>query len=160
MGFFSDYRQRRLALMGPESVATIEAIERFFDGGRNWTRFAYHWWGKKCVVGALQSMQGGQPEDARYWIRQAIRQLYPGSSLPIMQIESFNDSHSYDEVAAVIARAKQLALAATWEVRQARAAPAAEILPPRRRPALTHQPERPVDVITLADMERVAVKRK
>jgi hypothetical protein len=158
MGFFRNYRQRRVSLTGPESVATLAAIERFFQGGRNWTRGAYHRMnGKKCVVGAVQSVSGGQLEDARYWIRQAILERHPGYAwLPVMQIESFNDSHSFAEVAEVIARAKQLALASM------RQSSAPQILPPPRRPALTHQPEseRPTIDLTLTDIERLLVKRR
>ena len=71
-----------------------------------------------------------------------------------MQIEAFNDNHSFAEVAAVIERAKQLARGAARQVPAP--APAAEILPPLQRPALTHQPEseRPTITVTLADLER------
>ena len=148
MGFFKNYRQRRVSLTGPESVATLSAIERFFQGGRNWTQGAYHRMnGQKCLVGAVQSVRQGSIEDARHHLRQAIAELYPGWSLPGMQIENFNDSHSFREVAAVIERAKQLALGAA---RQSSA------IPPQR-PALTHQP---IIKLAMADLERVAVKRR
>ena len=151
MGFFKNYRQRRLSLTGPESLATLAAIERFFQGGRNWTQGAYHRLnGDKCIVGAAQSMRVGAIDDARYWIRQAIVELHPGYRwLPVMQIEAFNDSHSFAEVAEVIDRAKQLARAAQFS-------------PPPQRPALTYQPEeaRPVVELDLADLERVAVRRR
>ena len=107
--------------------------------------------GKKCLVGAVQSVRGGHLEDARYWIRQAIVERHPDLAwLPVMHIEWFNDSHSFAEVAAVIARAKQLALAAARQP---------EILPPHR-PALTYQPESGSTIgITLTDAERLPVKR-
>jgi len=161
MGFFRNYRQRRVSLTGPESVATLSAIERFFQGGRNWTRGAYHRMnGNKCLVGAAQSVPVGAINDARYWLRQAIVELHPGFAwLPVMQIESFNDSHSFREVAEVIERAKELALASARQ--SSASAPAAEILPPSR-PALTYQPEseRQTIKLTTADLERVAVKRR
>jgi hypothetical protein len=153
MGFFKNYRQRRVSLTGPESIATLTAIERFFQGGRNWTQGAYHRMnGNKCLVGAAQSVRAAAIDDARYWLRQAIVELHPGFAwLPVMQIEEFNDSHSFAEVAAVIERAKELAAAA-------RQSSAAEILPPSH-PALTYQPQERVAIITVADMERVTVKR-
>ena len=164
MGFFKNYRQRRLSLTGPESLATLSAIERFFQGGRNWTQGAYHRLnGNKCLVGAAQSMRQGAIDDARYWIRQAIVERHPGYAwLPAMQIEAFNDSHSFAEVARVIERAKELASASAQPPAHASPAPVAEILPPLPRPALTHQPgnERPTIKLTLADLERVAVKRR
>lgn len=155
MGFLKNYRQRRVSLTGPESVATLTAIERLFQGGRNWTQGAYHRGdGSKCLVGAVQSVRSSAVDDARYHLRRAIAELYPGWS-PVMQIESFNDSHSFAEVARVIERAKELAMGS------ARQSSAAEILPPR--PALTYQPEdeqRPVVKVSMADLERVAVKRR
>jgi hypothetical protein len=156
MGFVKNYWRRRLSLTGPESLATLNAIERFFQGGRNWTQGAYHRAnGQKCIVGAVQTVRQGAINDARCWIRQAIAQLHPGWCA-IMPIESFNDSHSFAEVAEVIERAKQLALASMRQSPQA-----VEILPPPR-PALTHQPEReaPTINLTLPERERVPVKRR
>jgi hypothetical protein len=163
MGFLRNYRQRRVSLTGSASLATLATIEWFFQGGRNWTQGAYHGWnGKKCLVGAVQSVRAGQLEDARYWIRQAIAELHPAYAwLPVMQIEAFNDTHSFAEVAEVIARAKQLALASMRQSPPSRAS-APEILPPPRRPALTHQPHSgPTIELTLSDdSERVPVKRR
>jgi hypothetical protein len=157
MGFLKNYWQRRVSLTGPESVATLTAIERFFQGGKNWTQGVYHAGdGRKCMVGAVQSTRAAPIEDARYWLRQAIAERHP-YWLPVMEIERFNDTHSFAEVAQVIERAKQLAMGA------ARQSSAPQILPPSSRPALTHQPEqdqgRAVKV-TIADLERVAVKRQ
>jgi hypothetical protein len=156
MGFFRDYRQRRVSLTGPESVATLNAIEWFFQGGRNWTQGAYHRLnGNKCLVGAVQAKRQGAIEDARYWLRQAIVDLHPAYRwLPVMQIEAFNDSHSFAEVARVIERAKELATGAT------RQSPVAELPPPQRRPALAYQPQEQVKVIGVADMERVALPKR
>jgi hypothetical protein len=160
MGFFTNYRQRRLSLTGPETVATLSAMERFFQGGRNWTQGAYHRLnGTKCLVGAAHSARVGPINDAQYYLSQAIAELHPGFAwLPVMRIEAFNDSRlSFSEVAAVIERAKQLAAGAARQ-----SAPALEILPALNRPALTHQPEseRPTIKLTMADLERVAVKRR
>lgn len=149
MGFWKDYWQRRVTLTGPESLATLASIERFFEGGRNWTQGAYHRTnGQKCIVGAVQAARHSAIEDARFWIRQAIIERHPRyASLPAMQIEAFNDTHSFAEVAAVIARAKQLALAAA---RQSSRQSAPQIMP--QRPALTHEPQ-----ITVLDLTPYAV---
>jgi hypothetical protein len=156
MGFWKNYRQRRVSLTGPESIETLSAMEWFFQGGENWTKGAYHRRdGSKCLVGAAQSMRTAAIEDARYWVRQAIAERQ-GAPVGLMGIEGFNDSRgSYTEIAAVLARAKQLAAA-----RQS-PAPVAEILPPDRL-ALTHQPESelPTIKVTLADLERVNRRAK
>jgi hypothetical protein len=165
MGFFKDYRETRARLTAAESIATLSAMERLFQGGRKWTQGAYHRMnGNKCLVGAAQSVPVGAINDARYWLRQAIVELHPAYAwLPVMQIEAFNDSHSFAEVARVIERAKKLAAASARPAHVSSApAPAAEILPPSRRPALMHQPEseRPTIKLTMRDLERVAVKRR
>jgi hypothetical protein len=98
-------------------------------------------------------------DDARYWLKRAIAERYPGW-LPFGEIgviESFNDSHSFAEVAAVIERAKQLASAPARQLPPP--APVAQILPPAARPALTYQPQERVEIVTMSDLERVAVKR-
>jgi len=155
MGFREDYRQRRISRTGPESIATLSAMERFFGKrGEHWTQDAYHRGdGTKCLVGAARSMRAAAIEDALYWVRLAIGELHP-DWLPFGQIEDFNDSRaSYTEIAEVIARAKQLAAA------HSQASPAAEIQPPSRA-ALTHQPSERVEIVTMADLERVAVRRR
>jgi hypothetical protein len=84
-------------------------------------------------------------------------------------VEHFNDTRMfYGQIAEVMTRAKQLAT--MWYARALPPPPpVAEILPsplPQvafqrpAYPALAYQPEQQVEVITLADMERVAVKRR
>ena len=96
MGFCKDYWQRRVSRTTPESLATLSAIEWLLQGGKNWTQGVYHALnGKKCLVGAEQTVRQGAINDARYWLRQAIVELHPGYAwLPVMQIEAFNDSDS------------------------------------------------------------------
>jgi hypothetical protein len=145
-----------VSLTGPESIATLSAMERYFGkDGKNWTQDAYHRGdGTKCLVGAARSMRAAAIEDALYWVRLSIGELHP-DWLPFGQIEDFNDSRaSYTEIAEVIARAKQLAAA------HSQASRAAEILPPPSRAALTHQPQERIEIITMADLERVAVRRR
>jgi hypothetical protein len=159
MGFIKGYRARRVSLTGAESVQTLSAMERFFQGGKNWTQGAYHRMdGKKCLVGAAETMRTAPIEDAQFWIKQAIAERSRYSILS--GIEGFNDSRrSFGEIAEVLARAKQLAASQL-------PAPVAERLPPSH-PALTYQPQHqpqqqrgPVVFVTLADMQRVAQRRK
>jgi hypothetical protein len=73
-----------------------------------------------------------------------------------MDIEKFNDSRtSYSKIAAVIARAKELA---TANLRQQVPSPSPQIQ--QSHPALTYRPEERVVTLTLVDLERVAVKRR
>ena len=160
MGWFNDYRQRRLGHTGVDTVNTLSAMEWYFgQGGRNWTRGEYHGAdGTKCLVGAAQALKQGAIEDARYWIRQAIAER-GGLIGAIGSIELFNDTRvSFSDIAEVLARAKQLAMAHAGTPRP-HASPA---LPEVKRPALTHQPQEamPVVKITMADLERVAVPPK
>ena len=153
MGWFNDYRQRRLGHTGVDTVNTLSAMEWYFgQGGRNWTRGEYHGAdGTKCLVGAAQAMKQGAIEDARYWIRQAIAER--GGLIGVIgSIELFNDTRvSFREIAEVLARAKELATA------HARQAP-----PPLspRPPMLQYQPQDNVVRLTMADLQRVAVPKK
>ena len=137
MGFIKNYRQRRVSLTALDTVATLSAMERFFQGGSNWTRWAYHRAnGSKCLVGAAQSMRQGPINDARYWLRQAIAERAPVAGM--LGIEWFNDTRrSYSEVAEVLARAKQLAAQHQAPTpapvrRLPPPAPVMEILPPEK----------------------------
>jgi hypothetical protein len=148
-----------------ESVLeTLSAMERFFQGGKRWGRGALHnpFNGNKCLVGAVSSVQASDgntswvPADAiaaaRYYIQRAVR---AGGSLG--GIEMFNDSRSsFAEIAEVIARAKEMATADALPA----PAPVAQIFSPRPLPALSYQPEERVEIVTMADLERVAVRRR
>jgi hypothetical protein len=145
MGFRSSYWKTRLALTSRDSVETLSAMEGFFRGGAGWTQGVYHRSnGQKCLVGAADHLRASSVDTAKYWLEKAIAEKTHGT---VTHIESFNDSRrSYSEIAEVIDRARQLALA-----HQARPEPA--------RPALTYQreEERPTVKLTMADLERVAV---
>jgi hypothetical protein len=142
MSFRSGYWKGRLALTSAESVETLEAVQGFFRGGRNWTQGVYHASnGQKCLVGAADHVRASPLDAAKYWLEQAIAE-----KTGIRGIENFNDSRrSFGEIAEVLSRAKELALE-----HQARQSP--------RRPAVTHQPQpdRVIEV-TEADIERVAL---
>jgi len=128
MGFFESYRRRRIATTRPESMATLQYMEDYFRDGANWTQHAYQRAdGSRCLVGAANHVRSSPIDDAKFWLRQAIAERAPG----IATIEKFNDTRrSYAEIAAVIARAKQLAAAVR---RPALSAPVAEILPPEQQ---------------------------
>jgi hypothetical protein len=150
MGFFDSYRRRRAANTGPESIGTLEYMEDFFQNGANWTQHAYQRAdGTRCLVGAANHVRSSSVDYAKFWLRQAIAERAPG----IRTIEQFNDTRrSYAEIAAVIARAKQLAAAAQ---RPALPAPVMEILPPER-PALPARDLAPV----VPDPRQVRVRRR
>jgi hypothetical protein len=140
MSIFDDYRARRRATSTPESVGTLEHMDSYFSDEGNWTQSMYaNANGARCLVGAANFVRVSPIDDAKHWVRLAIAEVAPGTR----RIEDFNDSHTFAEVKAVIARARQLALAA-----QARAllpapapvvevlprGPVAEVLPPAPRP--------------------------
>jgi len=156
-----------------ESVLhTLDAMERRFRGGYGWGRGMLHNRvnGRMCLMGAVGSVRATDgrsswvPSEeiaaATCCIREAVRER------GYQSVENFNDTRPfYGQIAEVMARARQLAM--NWHAR-ALPPPVAQILPsplPQvalqqpARPALTYQPEEQVQIITLADMERVAVKR-
>jgi hypothetical protein len=149
-----------------ESVLqTLSATERYFRGGNRWGQGMLHnpVNGNKCLQGAVSSVQAWDgntswvPADAiaaaRYYIERAVREQ------GALMIEEFNDcAPSFHEIAAVIARAKEMAAA---DARPLPApAPMAQIFSPRPLPALSYQPEERVEIVTMADLERVAVRRR
>lgn len=153
-------------------VETLSAMERYFRGGERWIKGALSTRHGKCLVGAVTSVRASNGSGswvpgeaiaaALSYIDQAVieREGRGGVFRKRMTIEAFNDSRpSFAEVAAVIARAKELARA---DFRRQLPPPSAVPQVPLQqpRPALTYQPERPVEVITMADMQRVAVKRR
>jgi hypothetical protein len=149
-------------------VATLSAMEGYFRGGHGWGRFQLHnpLTGRKCLQGAVSAVRVS--DGCRSWVpSEAIEAARRCIQVAVREhgwrsIEDFNDTRlSYRQIAAVIARAKELAMSVYPRAAAPCLNPArpAEILPPPRRAALTHQPERPVEVVTLADMERVALKR-
>lgn len=131
MSFIDNYRRRRLATSGPESIATLDHMEGYFRNGANWTQGMYeNANGARCLVGAANHVSVSSLDAAKHWLRQAIAEVAPEAR----RIEDFNDTRrTYAEVAAVIARAKQLALAAQAPVAALPAsAPRIDILPPER----------------------------
>lgn len=110
MGAFNSFRQHRASLTGAESVDSLVYMEDYFRNGANWAQGVYHAQnGAKCMVGAADHVRVTCIDDAKHWLRQAIAERKTGATT----IEQFNDaSPSYEQVAAVIDRAKQLAKAA------------------------------------------------
>jgi hypothetical protein len=141
MSVFTGYRDRRHEISMAESVDTLDHMEDFFGDGQNWAQHVYDGKdGGKCLVAAAEYVRVSSIDDAKHWLRMAIKE-----KTGLTSIEQFNDTRStYDEVAAVIARAKQLALAgqragsvstfsALVPVRAS--TPVVEILPPERKAA-------------------------
>jgi hypothetical protein len=144
MGYFANYNRRRLELTGRESVETLELMQDHYQDGANWTQHMYqNANGARCLIAAANHVRVSSIDDSKQHLRLAIAEVAPGAA----RIEDFNDGcRTYAEVAAVIERAKQLAVAAQ---RRALPAPVAEILPPQRQapplPVLQFNP-RPVRV--------------
>lgn len=130
MGFWNARRERRVALTIPESVGTLTYMDDFFAVDDNWVQNRYSDGAARCLVGAANHVRVSRLDEAKYWLRQAIAELEPNTK--ILSIERFNDKRgrSIDEIRAVVARAKELALAAQ------RPAPVAEILPPVKWPQI------------------------
>jgi hypothetical protein len=152
MGVISRYRERRVGLTGTESRATLEHMEEFFQNGENWTRGVYTAEnGAKCLVAAAEHVRVTSIDDAKHWLRESINERRPG-----MSIEQYNDSSpSYDEVAAVIARAKQLAAEAVRTTPRIEPVKTltGEILPP---PDRDQQREVPVVVANVPSAHKAA----
>jgi hypothetical protein len=125
MSLRDSYQQRRSRHTGRASLATLEHMEEFFAGGANWIPNAYSdAEGRRCLVGAANSVRVSSLDDAKVHLRQAIAE-HEGRP---MAIEAFNDTRShYGEIAPIIERAKELARAAQLPppvFRQALPAPA------------------------------------
>jgi len=139
MGFFENYRQRRLELTGRESAETLGLMQDYFQDGANWTQQMYeNANGARCLVGAANHVRVSSVDDAKHWLRLAIAEVAPG----VACIEDFNDTRrTYDEVAAVIERARQLA-AQSFARALPPPAPVVEILPPQwqAQPVVVYNP--------------------
>ena len=138
MGFFDAYRRTRRDLSMPESMATLDQMQDYFQDGKNWTQGMYeNASGARCLVGAANHVRVSSIDDAKHWLRLAIAEVMPGAA----RIEDFNDGcRTFAEVAAVIARARQLAAQSAARVSLPPPAPAlpapapvAEVLPPQRQ---------------------------
>lgn len=110
MPLFETYRQTRAKLSAPESVDTLSQMQSYFLDGENWAQGVYRGKGDtRCMAGAAEYLRESSIDDAKFWLREAIAERTGGA---IATIEEFNDGQqSFDEVAAVIDRAKQLAAA-------------------------------------------------
>ena len=104
---FDKYRRRLMSRTAPESLAGLSRMELFLQGGRKWTKGAYHRPnGTKCLVGAADYTRGSSLDHAKVFVLMAVRERGYGS------IESFNDSRaSFAEIENVLNRARQLACA-------------------------------------------------
>lgn len=105
--FVNKCRHELAQLAVPESIATLDLIDDFFHNGLNWTRDTYKAVnGARCLVGAANYVKVSAIDCAKHWLLQAIQECEP----QLKTIEAFNDSRrSYEQVAAVIGRAKELA---------------------------------------------------
>lgn len=166
MSFFESWKKTRLSLTGAESIATLDAMEEFFQGGTNWTQGAYNRPdGTKCLVGAANHVRISRLDEAKHFLRAAIAERVPG----LTEIEGFNDTRqSYGEISDVIARAKQLATARQlpapvsaarpWTLQLPAGARAAQLPPPADTPLAL--PFRPAVAVEQTSPQRRAVAAK
>jgi hypothetical protein len=113
VNFHQAREETRTSLTATDSAKMLKLVEGFFQNGHKWTKGAYHRGdGTKCLVGAVQHLRANKVvpiDDAEFWLRKAIEERRPGSG---MAIESYNDScASYQDIATLLGRAKQLATA-------------------------------------------------
>jgi hypothetical protein len=138
MSFVDTYKQRVRGHTARESIDTLDHIGDYFQDGTNWTQDMYQRGNARCLVGAADHVRVSSLDNAKYWLLRAIAEIAP----EVRTIEQFNDTRStFDEVAAVIARARQLAAAEQRQLQAQRTAPVralpapvleGEILPPVR----------------------------
>jgi hypothetical protein len=109
MAFIDKMRECRATLTGAESVASLDAMLDFFGDGRNWTKDVYtSMAGGRCLDSAANFVSVTSIDSAKHYLRRAIDEVAPG-----MTIEGFNDTReTFNQVVAVITRARELAMAA------------------------------------------------
>jgi hypothetical protein len=126
MGIFTAYRDRRREISAVESIDTLEHMKDFFGDGETWRQGVYRANdGGRCLVGAANHVRVSRIDDAKHWLRVAIKEK-TGQSC---SIEQFNDTRgSFGEIRQVLNRAAELARAnATKAV-----ALVGEVMPPVR----------------------------
>jgi hypothetical protein len=125
MSVATAYRKRRLEISIPEAVATFDNITDYFGDGENWRQHVYQGNdGGRCLVGAAAHVRVSQIDDAKHWLRMAIKE-----KTGLDSIEQFNDTrNSFGEIKEILDRAKELARTGGADA----AALVGEVLPPVR----------------------------
>jgi hypothetical protein len=125
MSMSDSYRQRRREISTRESVATLDHMNDFFGDGETWRQHVYQGNdGGRCLVAAANHVRVSPIDDAKHWLRQAIKEKTGLSS-----IEQFNDTRSsFAEIKEVLDRARELARTGGAQV----PALVGEVLPPVR----------------------------
>jgi hypothetical protein len=142
LSYLKGYRDTLVALTRRESVQTLSDMEQFLQGGRNWAQGVYHASnGSACLVGAARSVRKAPIDAAQTLLKEAIAER--GKWSGVLGIELFNDTHSFGDVAAVLARAKELATERARQVPGRRGTQAA-LSPPAPRTQAALPPPAPV----------------
>lgn len=125
MSISTGYQKRRREISTVESVDTLDHMNDFFGDGKNWAQHVYDGKdGGKCLVAAAKHVQVSQIDDAKHWLRVAIKERTGLNS-----IEQFNDTrNSFDDIKEIITRAKELAREGASKA----SALVVEVLPPVR----------------------------
>jgi hypothetical protein len=129
MGFFNvfaDYRDRRCEISTDESLGTLNHMMDFFGDGEHWAQGVYQGNdGGRCLVGAAAHVRVSNIDDAKHWLRIAIKE-----KTGLDSIEQFNDTrNSFEEIKEIINRAMELARAGAAK---AATVLVGEVLPPVR----------------------------
>jgi hypothetical protein len=99
-----------------KAVLMLDLLTEFFDSGRRWGRGHPEWEGRRCLIGALLHVAEGdrsEHHDARHYLRSALASVRPDiRKVCDDDLIGYNDkSDNYDEVRALIDRARALAQA-------------------------------------------------
>ena len=125
MSVFTAYKNRRYEISTGESVGTLDHMMGYFGDGERWAQGVYTANdGGRCLVSAAQHVRVSQIDDAKHWLRMAIKKK-TGIDY---SIEAFNDTRSsFEEIKEIIELAKELARAGANA-----GALVGEVLPPVR----------------------------
>jgi hypothetical protein len=93
-----------------KAIAVLDAMLKFFDGGRRWTKYEFHdGGGNRCLLGALRYLRvemNISGDGTGYYLSAAQPQWR------IKRIADFNDSReSYGQIRDLIGRARAMAQA-------------------------------------------------
>jgi hypothetical protein len=104
----------RHAAHAHKAVEMIDLLTGYFDGGKRWMRGGWHDdRGRRCLISALFSLRrlhGLNGDPTRYYIREAILKRHRWRC----DLNTYNERlvKTYDQLAPVLADARELALAA------------------------------------------------
>jgi hypothetical protein len=105
-----------------QSALVLDMVEFFFQGGANWGQLTFHQGdGKKCLLGAVQFVQREiccTNDCAVDYLAEVMSgghlRTYRNTSSSFLSrcmVFSFNDTHTYADIATVLRKAREMAAA-------------------------------------------------